>query len=160
MMDYVFPIDVAIKAFKFRRKLEYGPAFAEILCAARDLLPADIDGVVPVPLHWRRKMLRGFNQSTEIAKPLARALGIPLVRAVRRRKATPFQTGQDGRRRVKNVSEAFAVRPSLQQQHLLIVDDVTTTAATIEEIAKVLLAAGVPKISALSVAQAKRSSDL
>ena len=66
-LHYAFPVDAALKAFKFRRRLFYAPAFADLLVEACSMLPADIDAVLPVPLHWRRQWWRGFNQAYEIA---------------------------------------------------------------------------------------------
>ena len=154
MLHYSFPVDVAIKALKFDRKLFYGPAFSEVLCSAEDLLPDEIDAVLPVPLHWRRKAYRGFNQATEIAKPLADLLDVPLVRGLRRSRATPFQSGLDSKERARNLRNAFkAIRP-VSHAHVLVVDDVVTTGATIRAVAKTLLGNGVRHVSSLAVAQA------
>ncbi|MDH5619375.1 MAG: hypothetical protein OEZ11_12125, partial [Gammaproteobacteria bacterium] len=98
-LAYAFPIDAAIKALKFRRRLYYAPAFADLLCAAADGLPGDIDSVQPVPLHWRRRWSRGFNQAVEIAIPVARRLRVPLIGNVRRKRATPFQSGLSAKER-------------------------------------------------------------
>jgi len=154
MLQYSFPIDVAIKALKFRRKLFYASAFAEILCAARPLLPPDIDAVLPVPLHWRRKAVRGFNQATELARPVAKSLGAPLVRNVRRQRATPFQSGLDAAERARNLRGAFAITRPHPRTHVLIIDDVVTTGATARALAKRLLSTGVTKVSVLAVARA------
>lgn len=155
MLDYAFPVDAAIKALKFDHKLFYGAAFAEILLTCRASLPPDIDALLPVPLHWWRKTRRGFNQSVELAKPLANALGVPIDRCVRRHRPTPPQTGLDARQRAANLRGAFAVRHAIVRQHYLLVDDVLTTGATTEAIAKVLLSAGAPAVSRLTVARAK-----
>lgn len=154
MLHYSFPIDVAIKALKFRRKLFYAPAFAEILCAAKPLLPPDIDAVLPVPLHWRRKAMRGFNQATEFARPTAKSLGVPLVRNVRRQRATPFQSGLDAAERARNLQSAFVITRPGPCTHVLIIDDVVTTGATARALAKLLLSSGVTKVSVLAVARA------
>ena len=61
-LHYSFPIDAAVKAFKFHRKLYYQPAFSDLLLRASAFLPADIDAILPVPLHRWRHMRRGFNQ--------------------------------------------------------------------------------------------------
>lgn len=151
---YAFPVDAAIKALKFKRRLFYVPAFAELLCAATDALPGDIDAVLPVPLHWRRRWFRGFNQAMEIGKPVARHLGVALVRKVRRARATPSQSGLSARQRAKNLKAAFIVCGKLSCRHVLIVDDVITTGATVRELARVLQRAGVRKVSALTVARA------
>jgi len=154
MLHYSFPIDVAIKALKFRRKLFYAPAFAEILCAAKPLLPSDIDAVLPVPLHWRRKTMRGFNQATEFARPIAKSFGVPLVRNVRRKRATPFQSGLDAAERARNLRNAFEITRPDPRKHVLIIDDVVTTGATAKALAKRLLSSGVTKVSLLAVARA------
>lgn len=155
MLEYEFPIDVAIKALKFKRRLYYAPALAEVLIAAVRLLPADIDSVLPVPLHWRRKLVRGFNQASELAAPLARALDLEILRGVRRRKATSSQSGLGATERRKNLRQAFSVPQRVSSEHVLIVDDVVTTGATLTEIGKVLLRSGAKKVSALTVASAR-----
>lgn len=151
---YEFPVDASIKALKFRRKLFYGPALAELLCRECQHLPDDIDAVLPVPLHWRRRWLRGFNQADEISTPVARHLNVPLIRNVRRVRATPFQSGLGARERTKNLRGAFDVRGELLAKHVLIIDDVITTGATVRQLARVLHQAGVGKVSALAVARA------
>jgi ComF family protein len=154
MLHYSFPVDVAIKAFKFNRKLFYAAAFSEVLCSAEELLPGGIDAVLPVPLHWRRKALRGFNQATEIAKPLAGLLGVPLARGLSRCKATPFQSGLDVKQRARNLDNVFKLTRTVTHTHVLIVDDVVTTGATVRAVAKVLLGNGVKQVSSLTVARA------
>lgn len=151
---YEFPIDAAIKALKFQRRLFFGPALAELLCRECGRLPDDIDAVLPVPLHWRRRWFRGFNQADEIAAPVARHLGVPLIRSVRRIRATPFQSGLSASERAKNLRAAFRVRGELSYQHVLIVDDVITTGTTVRKIARVLKKAGAERVSAIAVARA------
>jgi ComF family protein len=153
-LAYEFPVDAAIKSFKFRRKLFYGPAFAQLLTRVSHELPDDIDAVLPVPLHWRRKWRRGFNQALEIARPMAKQLGLPVVRNVRRRRATRPQSGLSATQRASNLRAAFAVRGPLHQRHVLVVDDVVTTGSTLQHVAMALLAAGVSKVSGMAVARA------
>jgi len=152
-LAYEFPVDAALKAFKFRRKLFYAPAFAELLCVACEHLPQDIDAVLPVPLHWRRKWFRGFNQALEIAKPVAKHLSAPIVTTVRRKRATPFQSGLSAGARARNLRSAFVVRGKLRFRHVLVIDDVTTTGTTIRELARVLRRAGARRVSALAIAR-------
>ena len=150
---WAFPVDAAIKALKFRRRLFYAPALAQLLCSACAELPPGIDAVLPVPLHWRRKWFRGFNQALEIAKPTARQLGVPIVRNVYRCRATPAQSGLNAAKRASNLRAAFRVRGQVSYQHVLIVDDVITTGATVREVARVIVKAGVDRVSALAVAR-------
>lgn len=154
MLHYSFPVDAAIKALKFNRRLFYAPAFSEVLCSAEAILPTEIDAILPVPLHWRRKAYRGFNQATEIAKPLASLLGLPLLRAIRRSTATPKQSGLDAKARTRNLRHAFKAIHTPTHSHVLIVDDVLTTGATARAVAKVLFANGVSEVSLLTVARA------
>ena len=153
-LAYAFPVDAAIRALKFRRRLFYGPALGQLLCAAGADLPPDVDAVLPVPLHWRRQWLRGFNQATEIALPVARQLGVPLVSHVRRRRPTRPQSGLSGRERASNLAGAFAARGTVAHEHVLIIDDVITTGATMQRVARSLLRAGAAKVSGLAVARA------
>lgn len=153
-MVYAFPVDAALKAFKFRRRLFYAPAFADLLVEACSLLPQDIDAVLPVPLHWRRQWWRGFNQAYEIGRPVARHLGRPLVDNVVRRRATPTQSGLNAAQRTRNLNGAFRVKGTPQQAHVLIIDDVITTGTTVRRLAAVLQGAGVDRVSALALARA------
>tara|TARA_R110002096_G_scaffold29497_12_gene88763 strand:- start:5135 stop:5602 length:468 start_codon:yes stop_codon:yes gene_type:complete len=155
MLRYEFPVDAAVKALKFRRKLYYAPAFVRVLLESRELLPDDLDAVLPVPLHWRREARRGFNQALELAKPVAKALDLPLLKTVRRRKATLYQSGLRADARRRNLQDAFDVRKNLCCRHVLIIDDVTTTGATLLQLAKTLQRSGVEKVSALTLAEAQ-----
>ena len=150
---FEFPADAAIKALKFRRRLYYVPALAEILCRFRMDLPMDIDAVLPVPLHWRRKAFRGFNQAEEIAKPVAKLLGLTVLKNVVRRRATTFQSGLPAQQREENLRGAFQVLGALSQSHVLIVDDVVTTGATTRSLARELFKYGVERVSVLAVAR-------
>jgi ComF family protein len=152
--EYTFPIDAAIKALKFRRKLFYAPALAHLLLTSLPDLPEDIDALLPMPLHWRRHGLRGFNQAIEIARPIRKATGLPFIRNVVRCRNTPFQSGLTAAQRKRNLTSAFSVRGKLCYRHVLIVDDVITTGETCRQLADVLLDAGVRRVSVLAIARA------
>ena len=152
-LAYAFPVDAAIRRFKFHRRLFYTPAFAGLMRPAVGLLPDEIDAVLPVPLHWRRQALRGFNQAAEIANPVCRQAGLPLVNGVSRSRHTPYQSGLSAGRRQRNLRNAFRVRGEIAYRHVLIVDDVITTGATCRQLARVLLDAGVPAVSVLAIAR-------
>ncbi len=94
----------------------------------------DIDYIVPVPLHWRRRLSRRYNQSEMLATGIASELGVKLfARAITRRRNNPSQVTRSSRERWNNVDELFVVRhpAKLAGRHILIVDDVFTTGATI-----------------------------
>lgn len=152
-LEYEFPADVAIKAMKFRRKLFYAPAFAGLLLQSFAELPDDIDALLPMPLHWLRHATRGFNQATEIARPVHKATGLPLVSNVGRQRGTPYQSGLSAVQRRRNLASAFRAKGTVDYGHVLIVDDVITTGETCRQLAKVVLAAGAEKVSALAVAR-------
>jgi len=153
-LEYAFPVDAAIKAMKFRRKLFYMPAFAYLLAESLRCIPADVDVLLPVPLHWRRQAVRGFNQAAEMCRPIRRKTGLPLISNVTRTRATPYQSGLTAVHRQRNLKTAFAVRGDVKARHVLIVDDVITTGETCRQLAGVLLDAGVEKVSVLAIARA------
>ena len=108
--------------------------------------------VVPVPLHPSRRRERGFNQAAD----LAGHLGLPLVTALRRIRFTSTQTGLPAAQRHRNVRDAFALTRAghtLAGATLVLVDDVSTTGATLEACARVLKQAGVVEVRALTAAR-------
>jgi ComF family protein len=153
-LAYEFPVDAAIRRFKFHRRLHYATAFGELLCIAATELPADIDALLPVPLHWLRHGVRGFNQAAEICRPLQATSGLPVVGNVSRVRRTPYQSGLGARERRRNLAGAFAVRGTIRARHVLLIDDVITTGETCSQLARELLAHGAQKVSVLALAKA------
>src|SRR5262249_54378987 len=92
-------------------------------------LPLDeaFDAVVPAPLHWSRHFSRGFNQAELLAEQVARRRGIPVLRALRRVRATRTQTGLTNAKRRQNVAGAFREARPVKGLRILLVDDVMTT---------------------------------
>ena len=151
---YSFPVDAAIKALKFRRKLYYAPAFAALLENELPRLGGDIDAVLPVPLHWRRHANRGFNQAAELCRRVQICRGLPVLVNVIRQRPTPYQSGLDSEQRQRNLRGAFVVRGDIDARHILIVDDVITTGETCRQLARTLLDSGAGAVSVLAVARA------
>lgn len=149
-----FPVDAAIRALKFRRRLFYLPAFQSLLLEALPALPAGIDAVQPVPLHRFRRMRRGFNQARELAAPVAEALQVPLCRALLRRRRTRTQSELSAGERRRNLKDAFCLRSAPPGEHVLLVDDVMTTGETLRSAARELRRHGVRRISVLVLARA------
>ena len=112
------------------------------------------DAIVPVPLHWTRKWSRGFNQSLILARALTKTTGLPILPALRRVKRTKDQTRLTREERLANVRGAFRVIKDVAGKKLLLLDDVTTTGATLEECRRVLAEAGAAQNSAAVVAMA------
>jgi ComF family protein len=107
---------------------------------------------LPVPLHGSRRRERGFNQAAD----LARNVGLPVVAALRRIRATATQTGLPAAQRHRNVRGAFAAAPSIAELRgtiVVLVDDVCTTGATLEACARVLKQEGVKEVRALTAAR-------
>ncbi len=159
----------ALLELKFRRRevlaeLLAGPAVYAFRHASRDpeaggeaMLPV---AVLPVPLPFWRRRRRGFNQSEQLASPVARSLGIPLVRSVLRRRARPPQTLMSPSARRRNVRGAFRVRRLPEQlvgRPLLLVDDVFTTGSTVEAAVRTLIRAGAGPVDVLTVARSMGS---
>ena len=114
------------------------------------------DRIVPVPLHPRRLRERGFNQCVLLSRPLSRALGIPVdLGSVARVRHTPSQSASQFTERKRNLVGAFAVHfPSaVRGQSILVVDDVYTTGATLDDLAANLIRAGAKRVGALTLAR-------
>ncbi len=153
---YGHPLDLLEARFKFHGDLAAGHVLAELLvdaaCAAP---PAQTDLVICVPLHRERLRERGYNQALELARPLARALGLPLAAgALLRTRATPAQTDLDAGARRRNLRDAFSLSPGVElPARVAIFDDVMTTGATLAECARVLRRAGVQHIDVWALAR-------
>lgn len=102
------------------------------------------DLIVPIPLHWKRFAWRGYNQSEEMAHELASKKNVPVVNLLKRTRHTPFQSVGSMEKRVENVKEAFLLkipkelRADYVGKHILLIDDLLTTGATIRAAAKEL----------------------
>lgn len=121
----------------------------------------DIDCIIPLPLHWRRQWKRHYNQSHYIADGLSERTGLPIYRkVVKRVKDNPSQTHLSVRERIENVKDIFhLMHPEvIAGKHILLVDDVTTTGATLTACAKELAKAPNVKISILTLAVAARTA--
>ena len=121
-------------------------------------LPRDrqFDMITPVPLHWRRRWQRGFNQSELLGKIVARRRGIPLAKVLRRSFATRAQAGLSGALRRQNVAAAFRARRRVAGQRILLIDDVMTTGATAGACAVALKKAGAKSVALLALARVER----
>lgn len=122
------------------------------------LSKSNVDIIVPVPIHKKKLKKRGFNQSACIAKGITEASGIEFNdRALMRRRKTSTQTKKSRKDRVINVQSVFDVRKDdiLKDKHVMIVDDVITTGATMEACGECVLRAGAAKISLATLTVAK-----
>lgn len=112
------------------------------------------DGIVPVPLHIARLKEREFNQTALIGRHLSRDLKIPLLLDVLKKNSeTPPQTNVSGKERLKNVRNVFIAVKKVKGLRIVLVDDVITTGATVNECAKTLIGAGAESVTVLALAR-------
>ena len=148
---YEFPCDGLVQALKYGAQLALAGFFARSL-ASRPL--PEVDVVLPMPLHAKRLAERGFNQALEIARGLARYRGTPIEpRGVLRVKNTPPQTELPYEDRAKNVRGAFRCELDLSGASVAVLDDVMTTGATLNELARVLKRAGARRVENFVIAR-------
>lgn len=141
-LAYEFPADALVQALKFRGELALAPLLAALLTPR--LRAERVDLMVPVPLSRERLRRRGYNQALEIARHLPRAR-LELTLCERTRDAPPqMELPYDARQR--NVRGAFRCTRPLQGASVAIVDDVMTTGATLDELARTLKGAGAERV--------------
>ena len=149
-----------VHSFKYGRRMEMGSVMADLMAArlTEPLLALEdrVRWIVPVPLHWTRHSVRGFNQSRILAERLSQTLRMPVVSALRRVRRTKMQARIPREKRGENVRGAFAVAKMIRDPlpGVLLVDDVVTTAHTINECARILTLAGAPQVWAASFGRA------
>jgi len=151
-----------LRQYKYHNREDLEPLLAgwltDSLLAAR--WSERVEAVVSVPTHWRRKVSQRFHAADALGAAVARALKLPHVPLLKRTRSGPHQIGLSEAERVKNVRGAFAMRRGarLSGARLLLIDDVRTTGATVEECAKVLRHGGAAEIYAGVVARANWSA--
>lgn len=151
-----------ILAFKHSDEIHGAPVYGQWLARAGAALLADADLIAPVPLHPRRLVRRRYNQAGLLAQAAARRVGKPVaVDLLSRRRHTVSQAQKSPSARRRNVQGAFAVRQRwkdrVQGKRVVLVDDVLTTGATVEECARVLCRAGAGAVDVLTLARVIRA---
>lgn len=157
LADYAEPLDTLAQALKFSAQPGLARWFADKLAQCAQAAGLTPDLVLPVPLSAQRLAFRGYNQAWEIAKPLARRLNAATAgNLVYRLRDTAPQTDMaDARQRLHNVRGAFAIRADsskakcLSGLHVMVVDDIMTSGATLAEVANMLKRAGVARVTNL-----------
>ena len=148
-----------IHLFKYQGRTELARPLGRLAAGLADAESSRYDCIVPVPLHWRRFLKRGYNQSALFARQLGGHLGIPvrgLLRRVRHTKQQAFLTKNE---RNSNIAGAFSISDSTVAEmcSILLVDDVMTTGATLREAAGVLLENGAERVDVLVIARRQRN---
>jgi len=146
-----------IHRLKYEKKIQLGQRLAQKLgeSISEDRCFSGCDMVIPVPLHRARERERGFNQSEVLAEGISRAMGISLTKGIlKRRKNTKDQTYLNAQQRAENVKGAFVVtRPEkINGKNVILVDDVMTTGATLNECARMLKETGATRVFAATLA--------
>lgn len=150
-----------IHLFKYGQVQPLAKPLGRLLAMA---LPRErsFDVIVPMPLNWRKRWRRGFNQAALLAGEIGRRTHLPVSNALRRVKNTAAQAGLTNAKRRSNVSGAFRAKNqiALRGKKVLLIDDVLTTGATAASCARALKAAGAAEVTLLTLARADRRIDL
>lgn len=145
-MAYNYPIDSALQRFKYQKQLSLTPILAKLLL--QHAPHQTVDYIIPMPMHPKRLQERGFNQSLEIAKVVGKKLNIPVkVDACKRILHTPPQASLALKERAKNIKGAFQSTVDLSGKSIIVIDDVMTSGASLNELAKTLKKAGANHVS-------------
>ncbi len=155
---YRGPIREALQRFKYGRETHLSRDFADLLgaCVRTHYAAEPFDAVAFVPLHRRKRRERTYNQAELLAEDLSRLLRLPLAtRCIERRRATSTQTALSARARRQNVRGAFVVTAVewVRGRRFLLVDDVMTTGATVDECARAMKEAGAATVCVVTVAR-------
>lgn len=156
LFRYEFPIQQMLQRYKYGELLALGETFGNLLVnqmAANGLVTTP-DLIIPMPLHPQRLKERGFNQSLEMARIVSKKLNVKLDHnACERIKLSPPQASLPLKERVKNMKGAFACHQPLYGQTVVVIDDVMTTGASLNALAKTLKKAGAGRVECWVVAR-------
>lgn len=147
-----------ILSLKHADRTDLAPVLASWMMRAGRKMLANCDMIVPVPLHWRRRVSRRFNQSAELSRLLAKESAVDIcMMALERHKAGPSQGALSRKARHRNVAGVFRVREAqaslIADKHIVLIDDVLTTGATANACAQALLRGGAGQIDVLTLAR-------
>ena len=151
---YAYPLDRLLHALKYRGALAHAPFLAHALAGRVNRAGAPRpDMLVAMPLSAARQRTRGYNQAIEIARPLGRRVGLPLVGALRRIEDTPPLASLPWRDRHRAVARAFAANDLARGRSIALVDDILTTGATLRAATRALVTAGATRVDVWVVAR-------
>lgn len=142
---YVYPARTLVTR-KFSGDVVAARQLARLMLMYTPLRTHSIDYLVPIPLHWTRYAQRGFNQAYEMAQAIGHDIKKPVTRLIRRQRTTTFQWKLSGKNRQENVKDAFALslkyhwlkRPDIRDRHIVLIDDLCTTGATLVQASRII----------------------
>jgi ComF family protein len=146
-LRYEFPVDAIIHGLKYGSKLAIAPLLGDLIADRVQALPKP-DLLIPMPLHGDRLRERGFNQSIEMSRTIGHHLNIPISHACKRVRATTSQASLSLEARTANLKGAFQCDHSVEGLQIAVVDDVMTSGASMNELARTLKKQGAREVSA------------
>lgn len=159
---YTGSLRIAIRELKYRRRETMRHRMGIMLAVAAEarLAHSPPDVIIPVPMHWRRRLARGCDHSDLLARTVAKRMDLPLGRELIRVRHTRPQVHMSRSKRLENVRDAFAVKrqADIAGARILLVDDVTTTGATAAEATRALLSASAGSVHLAVIAKAESPS--
>jgi ComF family protein len=151
LFNYEFPINVMLQHYKYRHSLPIAQSFASMMLRFKSASQFDL--IIPMPLHPQRLKERGINQSLEIARLLSKPLNIPMRHACERIKFSAPQASLPMKDRVNNMKGAFICNEDLTGRNLILLDDVMTTGASLNALAKAVKAKGAAHVECWLIAR-------
>lgn len=147
------PVSKAIYGFKYHDLRCYGEVFGREMGKELEdfIVHTNAQVIVPIPLHRKRYLDRGYNQAKVLAMAIGKRMGIPVEELLIRRKDTDPQKVLNDVERRKNIKGAFAAKRPISYERVLLIDDIYTTGSTLDEAAKVLKKAGVRSVYFLTI---------
>jgi ComF family protein len=152
---YKGKLEKAVRAFKFHGVRRLSKLFGEQLAIAIMKSSWQVDALCPVPLHWTRRLERGYNQSALLGKQISKQTSLAYTPYLQRGKRTQQQAKLGKQERVSNVADAFVSKPC--KGTILLIDDVITSGATTQACVKALLGAGASEVKVAAIARTPRS---
>ena len=157
------PVSSWLRGIKDRRQLIFLPPLCALLAEKLTKLDTkEIDILLPISIHWSRRLVRGYNQTELLAKCLSREMNIPLsTKILKRTSAVKSQRGLNKKQRIKNQRNNFSVKDQslLLGKNVLLIDDIYTTGATAEEAAKAIRNAGATSVRIAAIARTPHPRD-
>jgi len=157
LFRYDYPLDRLLQHYKYKESLHLADTFSTLFINRlldTGHINSSIDLIIPMPMHHERLKQRGFNQALEIARLISKNRQIELdSTSCRRTRLTPPQASLPLKERIKNIRGVFECNKNLQELHIALIDDVMTTGASLNELAKTLKQAGAAHVECWVIAR-------